>query len=264
MELASIDMISLYADIERGYGYCERAIAILVALIEMNILGPVSLSSTDAMSLFEEYWESEYPRATDVTIVDNNMAGTFNGWVIAGKPKDGWKLYETLHLTSRNENLNDVVKEIDNALKTAAITSSNNTINADATATITPTTSTATATAHSSTNDTHTSAENGSTPELTETYVYSRLHGYRIKITNEDTGAVYRKILGELDDVDDRNTNLSKKSQPKSKVKSKSTLSDRYCYQYTKENLLTSLACRPVLSPMSLLSLLSYYHYYYP
>ena len=260
MELASIDMISLYADIERGYGYCERAIAILVALIEMNILGPVSLSSADAINLFEEYWESEYPRATDVTIVSNNMAGTFNGWILAGKPKDGWKLYETLHLASRNETLNDVVKEIDNALKTTDITSSNNTINADVTTTATATsTATATATAHSSTNDTHT---NDTTPELTETYVYSRLHGYRIKITNEDTGAVYRKILGELDDVDDNNTSVSKKSQPKSKVKSKSTLNDRYRYQYAKENLLTSLACRPVLSPLLLL-LLSYYHYYH-
>jgi hypothetical protein len=36
------------------------------------------------------------------------------------------------------------------------------------------------------------------TPEEGDQYVYSRIHGYRIRITNEDTGDVYKKILSSL------------------------------------------------------------------
>ena len=233
MELSSIDMVSLYAEIENGYGLCERAVAIFIALLEINLLGPSSSSSSDIMSLFEEYWESEYPRATDVTTVDNHKAGTFNGWIIAGKPKSGWKSYENLHV-HKNEILDNCITVIDEYIRKSTINNISNT--------------------NANTNDIKTNSidenTNGNTitekkdPALTETYIYSRLHGYRIKITNEDTGLVYRKILGELDD--DHNS-VNKKAHPKSKTKNKCIVNDRYKYQYIKENVLTSLACRPVL-----------------
>ena len=247
MELASIDMISLYANIENGYGYCERAISIMIALIEINLLGPSSSSSSNIITLFEEYWESEYPRATDVTTIDNHIAGTFNGWIDAGKPRSGWKAYENLNLHD-NEILNNCITAIDEyAINNVNSTNESHNTNTNTSTNTNANTNTNT---NSNINDINvktndidaTAAEKD--PALIETYVYSRLHGYRIKITNEDTGLVYRKILGELDD--DHNTSTNKKIQPKSKSKSKSILNDRYKYQYIKESILTSLACRPV------------------
>jgi len=174
-ELAAIDMIALYSSIENDYGYCERSIAIMLALIELNLLSSSSSSSSSSslLKLFEDYWESEYPRITDI----NNGNGSFNGWITAGKPKDGWKIYDNDYDDNNNKILNESIKSIDDIFSLSLLLEKNKNDNSNTNTNTTNSDINNNANTNSKTND-----------DYVETYVYSRLHGYRIKITNEDTG----------------------------------------------------------------------------
>ena len=176
-ELAAIDMIALYSSIENDYGYCERSIAIMLALIELNLLSPPpsssSSSSSSLLKLFEDYWESEYPRITDI----NNGNGSFNGWITAGKPKDGWKIYDNDYDDNNNKILNESIKSIDDIFSLSLLLDKNKNDNSNTNTTNSDINNNANT--NSKTND-----------DYVETYVYSRLHGYRIKVTNEDTGII--------------------------------------------------------------------------
>eukprot|EP01041_Mallomonas_annulata_P001629 gene1629-3160_t len=90
--------------------------------------------------------------------------------------------------------------------------------------------------------------------------VYSRLHGYRIPLRKEDSGLAYKKILGDLKDLDeDELTSLSaedilkkyavstsKKSLLSSSLLPPPAANDVYVNKWEKEELLSTIQWRPL------------------